>query len=95
LVLALAHHIDSDGAQNKHVDQAGHSHRCHWQKGVETVLGCHETRDSKGLSTARSGQGDHHWQCSLQGEIDREDGGLQTSELGPRESAEGNEASDK
>lgn len=94
-MLALAHHIDSNGAEDKHVDQTGHCYSCHGQESVKTVLGCNETRNSQGLSTAGSGQGDHYRQCSLQREIDGEDGGLQTSELGSRESAEGNEAPDK
>lgn len=95
LVLTLAHHVDGDGTQNKHVHQASHCHSCHRQESVEAVLRRHKTREAKGLSAAGGGQSNHYWQCSLQREVDGEDGGLETRKLRPRECTERDESSDK
>lgn len=94
-MLALPHHLDRQRTQNEHVDEARDRHRGHGQQSVDAVLWSNETRQPQGLSAPTCCQTNHHWQRGLQREVDGEDGGLQAGELGARQGAEGDCASDK
>lgn len=94
-MLALPHHLGGHRTQNEHVNQASECHRSHGQQRAEAVLWRSKARQSQGLSAATSCQSNHHRQRGLQREVDGENGGLQVGELGPRQGAEGDCASDE
>ena len=57
--------------------------------------GCGETGEGRAGARAGVGEGEEHGQRRLQTEVDGEDGGLETGELGPRQAAVGDDAVDE
>lgn len=94
-MLPLAHDLDSQRTQHNLVDQARHSDSSHGQQCIKPVLRGDKSRKTQRASTFAGSQGYCHGQGSLQGEIDGEDGRLQTGELRARQGAEGHDATDK
>lgn len=95
LMLPLAHDINRQRTQHKQIDQPRHRNGGHGQHGVKSVFGSSEPRQTQCLATFAGSQCHCHRQSGLQGEVDGEDGRLQTGELRARQSAEGDNAADK
>lgn len=94
-MLSLAHDVRRQRAQHNEVDQPSQGDGGHGQQGVKAVLWVCKTREAQRLSTSAGSQGYRHGQRCLQGEVDGEDGSLQTGELWARQGAESHDTTDE